>query len=145
MTETAYSHLSAVPRSLLRTMAAEGNDAAFQKVLTPVRSHFQFLIDGVPYYARHDTGKGPHLSIWAVLGYMPYSAESPERRRMLIAILNATQHLENVKIGVDSEHKIVAILSCRSAEIQSPAFIFPSLILFLQEAVPYIKLIGEYL
>lgn len=64
---------------------------------------------------------------------------------MLLAILNAAQRLAHVKIGINAEHQIIAMMTCRATDIQSAPFIFLPLARFLQEARPYMRLIGDYL
>ena len=139
------STTSTVSRGVYFDALASEPEQLLQKVPTPTESHFQFQIDGAPCYARHCSEDGQSLEIWAVLGYLPYSAESSERRRMLLAILNAAQRLEHVKIGINVEHQIIAMMTCRATEIQSAPFIFLPLARFLQEARPYMRLIGDYL
>ncbi len=112
----------------------------------PRFSNFQFQIHDLPFYARHDRNNPtPQLQIWSALGYMPFSAESPERRQQLTEIICATQNLSYAKFGVTDKQQIIVTTSCALAKIQPPAFIFPALIPFYEEALPYIQLIGEYL
>lgn len=123
----------------------DGPEQLLQKISTPEESHFQFQIDGAPCYARQCGGDLKLLEMWAVLGYLPYSAESSERRRMLLAILNAAQRLPHVKIGINAEHQIIAMMTCPVAEVPSAPFFFLPLARFLQEARPFMRLIGDYL
>jgi hypothetical protein len=110
------------------------------------KSRFGCQVDGVFLQFCHvPVGDGLRLSIWAELGYLPFSVASHLRRRMLIGILLAAQKLPNVKFGVDKEHQIIVTSEYNVHSIQPPVFIFAPLISFLQEAMPFIKLVGECL
>lgn len=119
-----------------------------EKIRTPQVSHLLFEVQGVPFKAQHLPVDGrPHdrLVIWATLGYMPFSMVSPVQRRCLIQILEQTSHLKTVKFGIDQEMRIVAVGSFDVAKPLSPLYLFEPLVRFMQEARPFINLIGEYL
>jgi len=127
----------------LRLMA-ENPDEFLRKVWVPQISKLQFQIDNVPFQARYEPeDDGIKLHIWAVLGYLPYSVESHRRRRALVSILDWAFALKNAKFGLNRESQIVVSYTEKVPDIRPPAFIFVPLVRFLQEARPFIKLIGE--
>jgi len=144
---------------MIATMS-ESHDANFQKCIdlfsntesfisqikVPKVSDLTFGVDGITFHARN-TPKGPvaDLLIWAVLGYLPYSVTSQKKRNSLITILEASHGLPTVRFGIDGEMKIIATGLFEIENPPTPNYIFVPLITFLQEARPFINLIGEYL
>ncbi len=63
----------------------------------------------------------------------------------MISILEATRSLRNVKFGVDPHMKIIVTGSYRISKPPSPDYIFVPLVRFLEESMPFIRLIGDNL
>jgi hypothetical protein len=121
-------------------------DHFLRQVCVPDSSNLCFQIDGAPFQASYEpSDKGVKLQFWAHLGYLPFSVESAQRRRMLIDILEGSRLLPTVKFGVDRENQIIVTQTTFVPTIQPPAFIFVPLLAFVQEAMPFIRLIGECL
>jgi hypothetical protein len=129
----------------LDTLVREA-DTFLKQIKVPTVTHLQFLLFDIPFQASKTmTEKGVHLCLWATLGFLPFSAESAERRHALVDILSGAHYLSVAKIGVDEEMKIVARGDFILPSLELPSFIFVPLIAFWQEAKPFIKLIGDYL
>lgn len=115
----------------------------------PGASHsqrFTFYYDGIQFEAcRKEQEHGPLVQIQAVLGFLPYSAESRERRAALLQILQEAKQLVNVHFGLDHAGKILVVGRYADEIIIAPDFIFFPLMKFMQEARPFIGLIGRYL
>ena len=113
---------------------------------TPAPSKQQFVIDDVLYHVSIDpAGDGSRFRIWAELGWVPYTAQSPQRRRDVLAILRATQHLERSCFVLDEGQKILVIGESHVDEhIDVTGVVFETL-LFLQEVRPYLRILSEYL
>ncbi len=144
-TETAAISLTddGTVESRFRRLVDDG-DLFFRNIAPPSRSNVHFQVDGVPFNASHSDNKdGIKLTIWATFGPLPFSAESVEKRRTLIAVMDSTRHLKAVKFGVDERNMMMAKAEFQVSDIEPPDFIFVSLIRFIQEARPYIRLIGE--
>lgn len=110
--------------------------------------HLSFYIDDIPYYVRHkkDGGDGEsRVCVQAILGYLPFSIEEGERRQAILTILADTYKLFNVRFGLDHYGRIFAAGNFTTDVLTSPDFIFYPLTRFLQEAQPFIDLIGCYL
>lgn len=117
-----------------------------RQVWVPRTSKLQFQIDDIPFQATYEPEDNRiKIQIWAILGFLPYSVESVERRRILINILEALRPLAPLKFGVNRENQIVVIQSFTVDDIRFPSYIFTVLIPFLQKSLPYIRLIGECL
>lgn len=109
---------------------------------------FSFAINDIPYYVTHkkDAGEGEsHVCIQAILGYLPYSIEAGDRRQAILAILATTHQLFNVRFGLDANGRIFAAGNFTTDTLTAPDFIFFPLTRFLQEAQPFIDLIGQHL
>jgi hypothetical protein len=88
---------------------------------------------------------GYRFLVTATMGYMPFSIESDERREAIKTIIISTRSLPNVRFGVDTSSRVSASALFEMERIVAPDFIFYPLILFMQEARPFIQLIGKYL
>jgi len=77
---------------------------------TPAASNQRFVIDDLLFHVSTDpVGNGSRFRIWAELGWVPYTAQSPQRRRDVLTILRATQHLERSCFVLDGGQKILVI------------------------------------
>lgn len=121
-------------------------DKFLREIKPPTASKLTFQIDGILFKANHaPDGKVSHLTIWAELGYLPYSVNSSAKRKQLIAILEGTHILPHIKFGVDSRMRILVTGEYKITKPPSPDYLFIPLIRFLEESLPFIRLIGEYL
>lgn len=117
-----------------------------RQICVPQVNHLQFILNGIPFQVSvTPSDAGWHLCIWATLGNLPYSAESPEKRHSLVYILNSAHFLSIAKLGVDQEMRIVIRGDFIVKSIDLPAFIFPPLVVFWQDARPFVDLIGSFL
>lgn len=110
--------------------------------------NISFHIDDIPYHVNHkrDPKSGRSLIyIQAVLGFLPFSIESAEKRQSLLAILSAARALPHVRFGVDFQNRIFAAANFSAATVVAPDFMFYPLMLFLQQSRPFMDLIGTYL
>jgi len=76
---------------------------------------------------------------------MPFSIESEDRRNAIKAIILATHTLPKVRFDIDTASRIRARALFNAPEKVSLELIFYPLILFMQEARPFVALIGKYL
>ena len=83
--------------------------------------------------------------IQTVLGYLPFSIDANEKRQAILLILSASHKLFHVRFGLDHSGRIFAAAKYSTDEIRSPHFMFYPLTCFLQEALPFIELIGKYI
>ncbi|MGE4351910.1 MAG: hypothetical protein AB7E52_06955 [Bdellovibrionales bacterium] len=115
-------------------------------IKVPKISDLVFEVDGIPLNAANQSEQEEDkLILWATLGYLPFSITSYERRMALIRIVEASHVLPHVKIGVSVDMRIVVTASYKIETPPSPNYIFEPVIRFIQEARPFIRLIGEYL
>ena len=113
---------------------------------TPAPSKQQFVIDDVLYHVSTEpAGDGSRFRIWAELGWVPYTAQSPQRRRDVLAILRATQHLERSCFVLDGGQKILVIGESHVDEHIDVTGVVYETIQFLQEVRPYLRLLSDFL
>ncbi len=126
---------------MLRKLSGELVCSPFKKL-----ESFRFSFDGLNFEAhRVDRDKKAGFLINATVGFMPFTIESDERREAIKTIILATRRLPNVRFGVDISSRIMAGGIFDISNLAQPDFIFFPLMLFMQEAWPFIKLIGKYL
>lgn len=134
-------------RAAQKLMALVSDTEKFlREVKTPSVSNLAFEACGLPFKARH-TPEEPeaHLLIWGILGYLPYSVISHKKRQELISVLEATHRLSHVKFGVTPHMQIVVFGDYKIKKPLSPDYLFVPLVRFLEEALPFIRLVGETL
>jgi hypothetical protein len=112
----------------------------------PPPSHQRFVLDDIVYHvALRPEGDGTRLSLWAEVGYVPYTAQSPDRRNAVLRVLQATKGLERACFALDRGHKIVALAELVTEEPPTVDAMVYETVRFLQEARPFIRLLGGYL
>jgi len=113
---------------------------------TPRPSNQRFRLDDLIYHVALTPEEfGTRFRIWAELGYVPYTAQSPEIRRDLQAILRATRELERACFVLDASQKIVVIGETISEEPMTVDSMVYEVLRFLQEARPFVRLLADYL
>lgn len=121
-------------------------DGEFAHLPSSMLERFVFSLDGLNFDVRRVAKeKGHRFLVTATMGYMPFSIESAERRDAIKSIIMASRSLPNVHFLVDTASKVSAGALFEMDELVSPDFIFYPLTLFMQEARPFINLIGQYL
>ncbi|MDE2029233.1 MAG: hypothetical protein KGI97_01580 [Alphaproteobacteria bacterium] len=110
---------------------------------------FRFELDGIGVDVRRikqsDGRNGDNFLITASIGSLPFSIESPERRQAIRDIVAAARTLPRVHCSIDMAGRITAGGLFEATRVMPPDFIFHPLALFLQEARPFMNLIGRYL
>jgi len=127
--------------SLLRKL-----DHEFSSVSTAKIERFQFSLDDLNFDIRRINQEDKHrFIINAVIGYLPFSIESSDRREAIKTIVTAARTLPNVRFTINASSKISAGAVFDMDDLVAPDFIFYPLMLFLQEARPFVSLIGKFL
>jgi len=123
------------------------NDGGQIEVRRPApASRYHFFLDGLLFRVSLTPEDGiTRFQIWAEVGYLPYSIESPERRQKLQTILRQTRQFEHARFIVDEEQKIL-VLGQRdvAGNVTLPDLMYET-VLFLQEARPFLRVLGQYL
>lgn len=111
-----------------------------------VSSRHHFFLDGLMFHVslmpRHDHTV---FQIWAEVGYLPYSIESPQKRARLMTVLRATSGLDRAKFIVDEKQKILVLGQVEVEGTMTLADLMYETVQFLQEARPFLRVLGECL
>ncbi len=121
-------------------------DNEFAAIAPHLLERFRFDVDGMSYEMRRITHEsGFRFLITVTIGFLPFSIESSTRRDAIRRVVRATQGLPRVHFAVTPASKITAGGVFEVARITTPDFIFYPLMLFIQEARPFMDLVGQYL
>jgi hypothetical protein len=113
---------------------------------TPKPSAQQFVLDDLLYnVSLTPDGATTRFRIWAEIGWVPYSIQSPQRRRDILTILRASQHLERACFVLDSAQKILVIGESHVDEHLDISGVVYESLLFLQEVRPYLRILANYM
>jgi len=124
----------------------ENSDQFLDTLRVPHVSNLMFEVDGIAFNARHEpNGRVAKLTLWATLGYLPYTVTSAEKRHSLIWIMEGARALPIVKFGLDPQFKIIVKGEYTIPNPPTPTYIFEPLTRFLEECRPFLRLIGEHL
>lgn len=109
-------------------------------------SRHHFFLEGLLFHVSITPKQDDTLfQIWAEVGYMPYSIESPQKRARLQTVLRAAAGLSHARFVVDEQQKIIVIgQSHVSGHLTMNDLMFET-VQFLQEARPYLRVFGECL
>jgi len=123
------------------TMTADG----VPSIRPPQPTRLSFVADGLPFHAAASPqGDGAVCQIWAEVGHIPYTAQAPERRRRLLAILRAMPRLERARFVVQEQKILLASESRRAGAVTAEDLIHETVAL-IQEARPFLRMLGEWL
>ena len=120
----------------------------------PRPSRLNFIADGLPFHAAVSPQTGPDgregatCQIWAEVGHIPYSAQSPERRRRLLEVLRAVQAtpgLRRARFLVQEGQKILLFSETRVDGHVTPEDLIYETVMLIQEARPFLRLLAESL
>jgi len=110
----------------------------------PARLHF--MADDLPFnVAVSFDGTVSVSQIWAEVGHIPYTAQSPERRRQLLGVLRGIQELKHAKFLIQEGQKILLFSEGRYDGHATPEDLIHQTVLALQEARPFLRLLAPYL
>ncbi|HYE52683.1 MAG TPA: hypothetical protein VEB20_24015 [Azospirillaceae bacterium] len=112
----------------------------------PSPSRHHFWLDGLLFHVSITPQGGSTLfQIWAEVGYMPYTIQSPEKRARLQAVLRAAMWLGNARFIVDDQQKILVLGQQEVPGHLTLNDLMYETVQFMQEARPYLRVLGQYL
>lgn len=141
----AASQKPAAPRANFRELTQKFDEQAAKLSLKKL-DRFCFGVDGLDFDVCRVVHNGKHhFLVCATIGYMPFSIESEDRRSAIKTIILASHTLPKVRFDIDTSSRIRARALFNAPEKVSLELIFYPLVLFMQEARPFVELIGKYL
>lgn len=111
---------------------------------TPARHHF--WMEGLLFHISITPEENSTLfQIWAEVGFLPYTIEDPHKRAKLQTILRGAAPLQNARFVVDDQQKILVLGQQEvDGHVALTDLMFEAT-QFLQEARPFLRLLGEHL
>lgn len=123
------------------SMSADG----LPSIHPPRPTNLNFFADGLPFHAAvSPEGDGSVCQIWAEVGHIPFTAQAPERRRLLLAALRAMPKLEGARFVVQDQKILLASETRLPAKVTAEDLIYETVAL-IQEARPFLRILGEWL
>jgi len=104
--------------------------------------HFRFSACGIEFEASL-ADKGAPLRLSANLGKLPFSAESPDARRLARTVMAATDRLGRGHILLSAEQDMVLEGELNPPSPRTPANVIATAVALVLDFKPYIDLLGE--
>jgi hypothetical protein len=120
--------------------SAMRNRARTTKPAAPME-RFRFTLEGLHFEAAPQPDG--QLGVETTLGYLPFNADATEKRRRLLAILKDTQDLSIAHFEIDKTSRITVRGVFPLEPNDTAETMFYPVTRFLQEALPFIRLIGQ--
>ncbi len=121
-----------------------GTDGILAISRPPRSSRLKFFVENLHFnVAVSLEGEQAVCQIWAEIGYIPYTVESPQRRRQILSILRASQGLPHARFVVENGQKILLISDSRSHDAVTVDHLIYEAVQLVQEARPFLRLIAE--
>lgn len=133
-------------RDLLTLSSVKINDEGIACLEdAPLQSSQFFTVRGKRYFTQIlSDGQEHRFQIWSQIGVMPYSAENPEYRKMLLNILKRSREQKNIQLIVSKEKNIV-VFQEQVLNGKINHFIFMRAILrFLAQSMYFVQIIQTY-
>jgi len=105
--------------------------------------NFSFMYQGYQFAVRAEAEPGnTRMRIHAILGHLPYTAESAELRVNMQAIVHEAGRALGGRIHVDGEQRVLLLDEFLFQETLTPNALLSKTVAFLLSAKPYLELLG---
>lgn len=113
----------------------------------PRPSRLRFAVAGLPFHVAvsPQDDDSSVCQIWADVGHIPYTAQSPEKRRNLLALLRGMEDLKRARFVVQEGYKILLFSETRIEGHVTPEDLAYETVQLMQEAHPFLRLLSRYL
>jgi hypothetical protein len=112
----------------------------------PRPSELKFTVDGLTFnVAVTFDGAQSICQILADVGHIPFTAQSPERRRSLLNVIRGIQDMGHSKLLVQEGQKILLFSESRLDGHATPEDLIHQTVLVLQEVRPFLRILARYL
>ncbi|HEX2581120.1 MAG TPA: hypothetical protein VHL08_04020 [Dongiaceae bacterium] len=107
---------------------------------------FRFLHRGLPCIVQARVGRrGPILTLWGLVGKLPYSAEDAASRQAILSIVRETRRLPHTRLVIAQAAMIYVIGSYAMPAPWLPINLIGVACALLYEVTPHLSLIAEIL
>jgi len=107
---------------------------------------FYFQLEGIVFKVQQESSLECANILSAEIGYIPFTQESALKRRLLTTVAeSASVKLSNPKFNVGEDGKITVYGKVPFKKSDPPETNFARMVVFLQQVLPYAKLIGVIL
>lgn len=151
----ALAHVAASGRPVAMNALYMTPEGVLAVASPPRPSKLNFVVDGLMFHASiapaQDDGTGAEPGsvgqIWAEVGVIPFTAQSPHTRRTLINLLRSIQSLglARARFVVEGQHKILLFCECHTERPMTADDLIYEIVLLVQEARPFLRLVAEHL
>lgn len=119
-----------------------GDDGHISHCSDDRQLHFHFTACGIDFEAEI-AGKNAPLRLKANLGKLPFSAESPDGRRLARSVLAATDRLRHGQILLSDEQDMVLQGELPPPNPRTPVNVIATAVALILDFKPYINLLAE--
>jgi len=107
---------------------------------------FQFNYLGFPFAVRAEAGThGATVNIRAVLGYLPYTAESRSGRLGVMQIIEAASQAMGQRVRLGEKQRLIMSDKRTTNDALTPVNLMALMVGMLLEAKPYLQLLVDYM
>jgi hypothetical protein len=129
--------------------AVEMNDDGVPSISDPPRrSRLSYIVQGLPFFSAVNPIEDQTAAIcqvWAEVGLLPYTVQSPTKRGAILAILQSSRTLPTARFLVQGGQKIILFSETRKEGHVTPEDIVWQTLTVLREARPFLSILAEYL
>jgi len=127
--------------------AVETNEDGIPSLATPPKpSKLRFIVGGLPFNAAvSPNGDGAICQVWADVGNLPFTVQSPAKRAAMLAVLQSAAALPFARFAVEAGQRIILFCEDRTEGPATPEDIIHQTVKLMGEAKPFLQLLGEFL
>lgn len=140
--KSALQQVAGAPLPLEVGSVAIGEDGHIERADGERPLYFRFSALGVIFEADLADRSAP-LRLRANLGKLPYSAESPEARRLARTVIAATDRLRRGHILLSEDHDMVLEGELTPPSPRTPVSVIATAVSLILDFKPYLDLLGE--
>jgi len=140
--KSAVQHFASATLPLEVGSVALGDDGHIHRSDEDRPLYFRFSACGIGFEAHLDNRTAP-LRVRANLGKLPFSAESPDARRLARTVIAATDRLRRGHILLTAEQDMVLEGELTPPSPRTPVSVIATAVSLILDFKPYLDLLGE--
>lgn len=140
--KSALRQVAGTPLPLEVGSVVLGEDGHISRADVNRPLHFRFCACGIDFEADLADSNAP-LRLRANLGKLPYTAESPEGRRLARTVMASTDRLRRGHILLSPEQDIVLEGELNPPSPRTPVAVIATVVALILDFKPYLDLLGD--